>query len=135
LIAFGAAQTEGGLVLPGSLLHSRRRAELPFVPAIADAYLDGFSTRRVEKLVCSLGSSSGRRAKFPGYGAAEDELVAGVAVEQVARGTAPDEVASRAAVRRESNPRRFLLGAFDRSALRANPTLLCCHQAERQDLA
>jgi putative transposase len=40
---------------PDWLLQPRRRAEQAFVSVIADAYLAGVSTRRVEKLVQQLG--------------------------------------------------------------------------------
>ena len=41
--------------MPLVLLQPRRRAEQAFVSVIADAYLAGVSTRRVEKLVQQLG--------------------------------------------------------------------------------
>jgi Transposase, Mutator family len=44
-----------GLLLPGLAALPRRRAEEAFVAVIADAYLAGVSTRRVEKLVGQLG--------------------------------------------------------------------------------
>ena len=44
-----------GSYFPDWLLHPRRRAEQAFVSVIADAYLAGVSTRRVEKLVQQLG--------------------------------------------------------------------------------
>src|SRR5215218_7197225 len=44
-----------GSYFPDWLLESRRRAEQAFVSVIADAYLAGISTRRVEKLVRQLG--------------------------------------------------------------------------------
>jgi putative transposase len=44
-----------GSYFPGWLLQPRRRAEQAFVSVIADAYLAGVSTRRVEKLVQQLG--------------------------------------------------------------------------------
>jgi putative transposase len=44
-----------GSYFPDWLLQSRRRAEQAFVSVIADAYLAGVSTRRVEKLVQQLG--------------------------------------------------------------------------------
>ena len=46
-----------GSYFPDWLLQPRRRAEQAFVSVIADAYLAGVSTRRVEKLVQQLGSS------------------------------------------------------------------------------
>src|SRR5438128_7307411 len=50
-----------GSYFPDWLLQPRRRAEQAFVSVIADAYLAGVSTRRVEKLVQQLGV--GRMAK------------------------------------------------------------------------
>src|SRR6478609_8873347 len=44
-----------GSYFPDWLLDPRRRAEQAFVSVIADAYLAGVSTRRVEKLVQQLG--------------------------------------------------------------------------------
>jgi putative transposase len=44
-----------GSYFPNWLLQPRRRAEQAFVSVIADAYLAGVSTRRVEKLVQQLG--------------------------------------------------------------------------------
>jgi transposase-like protein len=44
-----------GSYVPDWLLQPRRRAEQAFVSVIADAYLAGVSTRRVEKLVQQLG--------------------------------------------------------------------------------
>jgi len=44
-----------GSCFPDWLLQPRRRAEQAFVSVIADAYLAGISTRRVEKLVPQLG--------------------------------------------------------------------------------
>jgi putative transposase len=44
-----------GTYFPDWLLQPRRRAEQAFVSVIADAYLAGVSTRRVEKLVQQLG--------------------------------------------------------------------------------
>ena len=44
-----------GSYFPDWLLHPRRRAKQAFVSVIADAYLAGVSTRRVEKLVQQLG--------------------------------------------------------------------------------
>ena len=44
-----------GSYFPDWLLQPRRRAEQAFVAVIADAYLAGVSTRRVEKLVQQLG--------------------------------------------------------------------------------
>src|SRR5437016_2008743 len=52
-----------GSYFPDWLLQPRRRAEQAFVSVIADAYLAGVSTRRVEKLVQQLGVE--RMSKSP----------------------------------------------------------------------
>ena len=53
-----------GSYFPDWLLQPRRRAEQAFVSVIADAYLAGVSTRRVEKLVQQLGVE--RMSQEPG---------------------------------------------------------------------
>jgi putative transposase len=60
-----------GSYFPDWLLQPRRRAEQAFVSVIADAYLAGVSTRRVEKLVQQLGVAEDPVAAFRegGYGA------------------------------------------------------------------
>ena len=52
-----------GSYFPDWLIAPRRRAEKALVAAIADAYLAGVSTRRVDKLVASSASRASRRAK------------------------------------------------------------------------
>ena len=52
-----------GSYFPGWLLAPRRRAEQALVTVVADCYLAGVSTRRVEKLVQTLGSSGSRGAR------------------------------------------------------------------------
>jgi transposase-like protein len=47
-----------GSYFPDWLLQPRRRAEQALVSVVADAYLAGMSTRRVEKLVQQLGQGS-----------------------------------------------------------------------------
>src|ERR1035437_4895279 len=51
-----------GSYFPDWLLQPRRRAEQAFVSVIADAYLAGVSTRRVEKLVQQPGGGRGRKS-------------------------------------------------------------------------
>ena len=58
-----------GSYFPDWLLQPRRRAEQAFVSVIADAYLAGVSTRRVEKLVQQLGVE--RMQQEPGLAAGE----------------------------------------------------------------
>ena len=59
-----------GSYFPDWLLQPRRRAEQAFVSVIADAYLAGVSTRRVEKLVQQLGVE--RMSQEPGLEAREE---------------------------------------------------------------
>src|SRR3954462_836191 len=54
-IELAVAKLREGSYFPDWLLQPRRRAEQAFVSVIADAYLAGVSTRRVEKLVQQLG--------------------------------------------------------------------------------
>jgi len=54
-IELAVPKLRGGSYFPDWLLQPRRRAEQAFVSVIADAYLAGVSTRRVEKLVQQLG--------------------------------------------------------------------------------
>jgi putative transposase len=54
-IELAIPKLRAGSYFPDWLLQSRRRAEQAFVSVIADAYLAGVSTRRVEKLVQQLG--------------------------------------------------------------------------------
>jgi putative transposase len=54
-IELGLPKLREGAYFPDWLLQPRRRAEQAFVSVIADAYLAGVSTRRVEKLVQQLG--------------------------------------------------------------------------------
>jgi transposase-like protein len=54
-IELAIPRLRAGSYFPDWLLQPRRRAEQAFVSVIADAYLAGVSTRRVEKLVQQLG--------------------------------------------------------------------------------
>ena len=54
-IGLAVPKLREGSYFPDWLLQPRRRAEQAFVSVIADAYLAGVSTRRVEKLVQQLG--------------------------------------------------------------------------------
>ena len=66
-IELAIPKLRAGSYFPDWLLQPRRRAEQAFVSVIADAYLAGVSTRRVEKLVQQLGSSGCRRARSRGW--------------------------------------------------------------------
>ena len=61
---------------PDWLLQPRRRAEQAFVSVIADAYLAGVSTRRVEKLVQQLGVERMSRSQVSRLAKSLDAIVA-----------------------------------------------------------
>src|SRR5205809_6025928 len=65
---------EGGYV-PEWLLQPRRRAEQAFVSVIADAYLAGVSTRRVEKLVQQLGVERMSKSQVSRLAKSLDQIV------------------------------------------------------------
>jgi transposase-like protein len=60
---------------PDWLLQPRRRAEQAFVSVIADAYLAGVSTRRVEKLVQQLGVERMSRSQVSRLAKSLDQVV------------------------------------------------------------
>src|SRR5438034_3330183 len=60
---------------PGWLLQPRRRAEQAFVSVIADAYLAGVSTRRVEKLVQQLGVERMSKSQVSRLAKSLDQIV------------------------------------------------------------
>jgi putative transposase len=60
---------------PDWLLEPRRRAEQAFVAVIADAYLAGVSTRRVEKLVQQLGVERMSRSQVSRLSGSLDQVV------------------------------------------------------------
>ena len=64
-----------GSYFPDWLLQPRRRAEQAFVSVIADAYLAGVSTRRVEKLVQQLGVERMSRSQVSRLAKSLDEIV------------------------------------------------------------
>ncbi len=64
-----------GSYFPDWLLQPRRRAEQAFVSVIADAYLAGVSTRRVEKLVRQLGVERMSRSQVSRLAKSLDEIV------------------------------------------------------------
>jgi transposase-like protein len=65
-----------GSYFPDWLLQPRRRAEQAFVSVIADAYLAGVSTRRVEKLVQQLGVERMSRSQVSRLAKSLDQTVA-----------------------------------------------------------
>ena len=64
-----------GSYFPDWLLQPRRRAEQAFVSVIADAYLAGVSTRRVEKLVRQLGVERMSRSQVSRLAKSLDTIV------------------------------------------------------------
>jgi len=64
-----------GSYFPDWLLERRRRAEQAFVLVIADAYLAGVSTRRVEKLVQQLGIDRMSKSQVSRLAQSLDEIV------------------------------------------------------------
>ena len=64
-----------GSYFPDWLLERRRRAEQAFVSVIADAYLAGVSTRRVDKLVRQLGVEGMSRSQVSRLAKSLDAIV------------------------------------------------------------
>jgi transposase-like protein len=64
-----------GSYVPDWLLRPRRRAEQAFVSVIADAYLAGVSTRRVEKLVQQLGVERMSKSQVSRLAKSLDQIV------------------------------------------------------------
>ncbi len=64
-----------GSYFPDWLLQARRRAEQAFVSVIADAYLAGVSTRRVEKLVQQLGVERMSKSQVSRLAKSLDQIV------------------------------------------------------------
>ncbi|MGH3836699.1 MAG: IS256 family transposase [Pseudonocardiaceae bacterium] len=64
-----------GSYFPDWLLQPRRRAERAFVSVIADAYLAGVSTRRVEKLVQQLGVERMSKSQVSRLAKSLDQIV------------------------------------------------------------
>src|SRR5438067_6034940 len=67
-----------GSYFPDWLLQPRRRAEQALVSVIADAYLAGVSTRRVEKLVQQLGVERMSKSQVSRLATSLDQIVAGL---------------------------------------------------------
>ena len=64
-----------GSYFPDWLLTPRKRSEQALVAAIADAYLAGVSTRRVDKLVRTLGIEGISKSEVSRLAASLDEVV------------------------------------------------------------
>jgi putative transposase len=78
-----------GSYFPDWLLQPRRRAEQAFVSVIADAYLAGVSTRRVEKLVRQLGVERMSRSQVSRLAKALDAIVEDFRTRVLDRGPYP----------------------------------------------
>src|SRR2546425_2248247 len=74
-IELAVAKLREGSYFPDWLLQPRRRAEQAFVSVIADAYLAGVSTRRVEKLVQQLGVERMSRSQVSRLAKSLDRIV------------------------------------------------------------
>ena len=74
-IELALPKLRAGSYFPDWLLTPRRRAEQALVAVIADCYLAGVSTRRVEKLVAQLGIERMSKSQVSRLAASLDELV------------------------------------------------------------
>jgi len=74
-IELAVPKLRAGSYFPDWLLQPRRRAEQAFVSVIADAYLAGVSTRRVEKLVQQLGVERMSKSQVSRLAKSLDEVV------------------------------------------------------------
>ena len=74
-IELAVPKLRSGSYFPGWLLTPRKRSEQALVAAIADAYLAGVSTRRVDKLVRTLGIEGISRSEVSRLAASLDEIV------------------------------------------------------------
>jgi putative transposase len=74
-IALAVPKLREGSYFPDWLLQPRRRAEQAFVSVIADAYLAGVSTRRVEKLVQQLGVERMSKSQVSRLAKSLDQIV------------------------------------------------------------
>lgn len=74
-IALALPKLRSGSYFPDWLLTPRKRSEQALVAAIADAYLAGVSTRRVDKLVRTLGIEGISKSEVSRLAASLDEVV------------------------------------------------------------
>jgi putative transposase len=74
-IELAIPKLRAGSYFPDWLLVPRRRAEQALVSVVADAYLAGVSTRRVEKLVCQLGIDRMSKSQVSRLASSLDEIV------------------------------------------------------------
>ena len=94
-IELAVPKLRAGSYFPDWLLCPRRRAEQAFVSVIADAYLAGVSTRRVEKLVGSSGSSGCRKARSRAWRARSTSSSSSSAPGHSRRGPTPTWCSTR----------------------------------------
>lgn len=74
-IELGVPKLRAGSYFPDWLLTPRKRSEQALVAAIADAYLAGVSTRRVDRLVRTLGIEGISKSEVSRLAASLDEIV------------------------------------------------------------
>jgi putative transposase len=74
-IALQISKLRAGSYFPDWLLEPRRRAEQAFMSVIADSYLAGVSTRRVDKLVRQLGVEGMSRSQVSRLARSLDAIV------------------------------------------------------------
>src|SRR5207244_13017085 len=75
-IALEIPKLRAGSYFPGWLLEPRRRAERALVAVVADCYLAGVSTRRVDGLVKTLGIEGISKSQVSELAKSLDEVVA-----------------------------------------------------------
>jgi len=76
-IALAVPKLRSGSYFPDWLLEHRRRAERALVQVVADCYLAGVSTRRVDKLVATLGIEGISASQVSALAQSLDEVVEG----------------------------------------------------------
>ncbi|MBB5831921.1 IS256 family transposase [Brachybacterium aquaticum] len=74
-IDVAVAKLRSGTYFPDWLLERRKRAESALITVVADCYLAGVSTRRMDKLVKTLGSNSLSKSQVSRMAASLDEHV------------------------------------------------------------
>jgi transposase-like protein len=88
-IELAVPKLRAGSYFPDWLLQPRRRTEQAFVSVIADAYLAGVSTRRVEKLVQQLGVERMSRSQVSRLAKSLDQIVEGFRTRPLDRAPYP----------------------------------------------
>jgi putative transposase len=88
-IELGIPKLREGSYFPDWLLVARRRAEQALVSVVADCYLAGVSTRRVEKLVSQLGIDRMSKSQVSRLAGSLDEIVEGFRTRPLDAGAYP----------------------------------------------